>query len=562
LLSCNNLILQPKDKKMFLKRLKIPDFKVLQNIDIEYERHDGRPTYPVISLNGGGKSTLLQFIFTMLHCSFDAERQFAVQNLLEEYEPKGEVGEKQLFAQFVLEVEGEKEDLELNFWVERIEEGILSRPMTVEELRKEAEELKEIYEALNLLVGFVDKKSHEFLDLPYEDILKSLHYLAKSNLEKHFAQEIEIAISNSEPTTNGLREFCALIFKRLQIDSLIEVYRKTTTQQSYLDKIKYIDEPFLGKGVCCIFPSLILYYDHNHELGAHTYISNKIYLAGPRTQVFQFLDKKAYELLFEQIEGKSYEQEIQEVKKKLPNFFTYEFASSQMILDLFKAARDNDFKKALATGEYGNQLNLTKNSLHEFLRGKSISIDGDITKVIFNDLISGKELKARDFSHGELKKLSIFVWLRHLVPKGSLVLMDEIDIGLHPKWQYEITEELKEWGGENQYLLATHSPQIIGAAHYKNLVVLDRIDEGNHSTARQFKQPFVDVDINTIVERIMGAQYTPQAVLDLHKKYRKLVEEAKEETPEGKKLKAQILEYESEQSSFLQEMKFFIQFRD
>ncbi|EJF51924.1 hypothetical protein SapgrDRAFT_0165 [Saprospira grandis DSM 2844] len=36
---------------MFLKRLKIPDFKVLQNIDIEYERHDGRPTYPVISLN-------------------------------------------------------------------------------------------------------------------------------------------------------------------------------------------------------------------------------------------------------------------------------------------------------------------------------------------------------------------------------------------------------------------------------------------------------------------------------------------------------------------------------
>ena len=50
---------------MFLKRLKIPDFKVLQNIDIEYEQHDGRPTYPVISLNGGGKSTLLQFIFTM-----------------------------------------------------------------------------------------------------------------------------------------------------------------------------------------------------------------------------------------------------------------------------------------------------------------------------------------------------------------------------------------------------------------------------------------------------------------------------------------------------------------
>lgn len=558
MLSCNNLILQPKDKKMFLKRLKIPDFKVLQNIDIEYERHDGRPTYPVISLNGGGKSTLLQFIFTMLHCSFDAERQFAVQNLLEGYEPKGAVGEKQLFAQFVLEIErdGVKEDMELNFWVEPIVKGVIQRAMTVEEVK----ELKEAHEALLILTDLKSLGISGFLAIPQPQIIQALQDLAITDFEKQLALHIEKNISNPEAIWENFLNFCTLTFKHLNFRNEKEL----NYDISILNDISYAigNTINFNSEITYILPNLILSYDYNYDYWNPTSISNKIYLAGPRTQVFQFLDKKAYELLFEQIEGKSYEQEIQEVKKKLPNFFTYEFASSQMILDLFKAARDNDFKKALETGEYGNQLNLTKNSLHDFLRGKSISIDGDITKVIFNDLISGKEFKARDFSHGELKKLSIFVWLRHLVPKGSLVLMDEIDIGLHPKWQYEITEELKEWGGENQYLLATHSPQIIGAAHYKNLVVLDRIDEGNHSTARQFKQPLVDVDLNTIVERIMGAQYTPQAVLDLHKKYRKLVEEAKEETPEGKKLKAQILEYESEQSSFLQEMKFFIQFRD
>ncbi|WBM74152.1 AAA family ATPase [Saprospira grandis] len=543
---------------MFLKRLKIPDFKVLQNIDIEYERHDGRPTYPVISLNGGGKSTLLQFIFTMLHCSFDAERQFAVQNLLEGYEPKGAVGEKQLFAQFVLEIErdGVKEDMELNFWVEPIVKGVIQRAMTVEEVK----ELKEAHEALLILTDLKSLGISGFLAIPQPQIIQALQDLAITDFEKQLALHIEKNISNPEAIWENFLNFCTLTFKHLNFRNEKEL----NYDISILNDISYAigNTINFNSEITYILPNLILSYDYNYDYWNPTSISNKIYLAGPRTQVFQFLDKKAYELLFEQIEGKSYEQEIQEVKKKLPNFFTYEFASSQMILDLFKAARDNDFKKALETGEYGNQLNLTKNSLHDFLRGKSISIDGDITKVIFNDLISGKEFKARDFSHGELKKLSIFVWLRHLVPKGSLVLMDEIDIGLHPKWQYEITEELKEWGGENQYLLATHSPQIIGAAHYKNLVVLDRIDEGNHSTARQFKQPLVDVDLNTIVERIMGAQYTPQAVLDLHKKYRKLVEEAKEETPEGKKLKAQILEYESEQSSFLQEMKFFIQFRD
>lgn len=551
---------------MFLKRLKIPDFKVLQNIDIEYERHDGRPTYPVISLNGGGKSTLLQFIFTMLHCSFDAERQFAVQNLLEGYEPKGAVGEKQLFAQFVLEVEGKKEDLELNFWVERIEEGIISRSITAKEIENfilEVDRLWVVSGAINILTTYLESDPYNPTNITYEDIVNSLNNLARTPTEKQIAQHIEKDIVDTVPFEEDLKKFCDLIFQRLHLNNLDEVYQKTTTQQSFLDEINDIDSPFLGSGVICIKPTFIVHYSHNYDFWNADSISNQIYLAGPRTQVFQFLGNEAHELLFEQTEGKSYEQEIQKVKKKLPNFFTYEFASNQLLLDTFEAARKKDYSqllnhKAITESETVQLMN----ELENFLSGRSVKVNPDITKVIFNDLISGKELKARDFSHGELKKLSIFVWLRHLVPKGSLVLMDEIDIGLHPKWQYEITEELKEWGGENQYLLATHSPQIIGAAHYKNLVVLDRIDEGNHSTARQFKQPLVDVDLNTIVERIMGAQYTPQVVLDLHKKYRKLVEEAKEETPEGKKLKAQILEYESEQSSFLQEMKFFIQFRD
>ncbi|CCI17390.1 hypothetical protein MICAF_2750001 [Microcystis aeruginosa PCC 9807] len=35
--------------------------------------------------------------------------------------------------------------------------------------------------------------------------------------------------------------------------------------------------------------------------------------------------------------------------------------------------------------------------------------------------------------------------------------MDEIEIALHPDWQYRIIEDLQEWEPSNQYILATHS---------------------------------------------------------------------------------------------------------
>ena len=35
--------------------------------------------------------------------------------------------------------------------------------------------------------------------------------------------------------------------------------------------------------------------------------------------------------------------------------------------------------------------------------------------------------------------------------------MDEIEIALHPDWQYEIINELQDWSKNNQFILATHS---------------------------------------------------------------------------------------------------------
>jgi predicted ATP-binding protein involved in virulence len=54
----------------------------------------------------------------------------------------------------------------------------------------------------------------------------------------------------------------------------------------------------------------------------------------------------------------------------------------------------------------------------------------------------------------------------------------------------------------------------------------------------------------------MDAPDFPLELLELHKKYRKLIEEGKANSPEAIKLKEEILEHESENSAFFQDIGF------
>lgn len=572
MLSCNNLILQPKDKKMFLKRLKIPDFKVLQNIDIEYERHDGRPTYPVISLNGGGKSTLLQFIFTMLHCSFVEKRKFALDNLLSEFDF---TDSSKKLASFTLEYNNYQ--VELNFTIETDDENYRAM-IDYKELEEKKKETIIIMDRLGEL---------QYIEQQIKDT-KRVGTLIHRKLRRFIRREEEhdlIIDRDPEDSLNAIE----LIKNRIQEEyisdeELERIFKKTKILKSNLEKTLYENSQIYihhindNKNVLiceALIPQELLATEFpqqkEHLEKQRTQllekISNQVFLAAPRTQIFHFLTDDSNEELFEQPAGysfNSYDSILREIKEKLSGFFTYEFASNQLIIDSFKQARDKDFEQALLTGEYGKNLEETKKELSNFLTGKEITVDGKISEVIFKEKNTGYKLLPRDLSHGELKKLSIFIWVKRNANKHSspLFLMDEVDIGLHPSWQYEISDDLQKWGKNSQFIIATHSPQIISAAHHRNLVVLNQIEDSNCSTSRQYEQPFVEPDLNTVIKTIMGSDYVPKKVRRLRKEYLQLIENRQEESERGKELKARLLEHESEQSAFLQEMKFLIQFRD
>ena len=62
----------------------------------------------------------------------------------------------------------------------------------------------------------------------------------------------------------------------------------------------------------------------------------------------------------------------------------------------------------------------------------------------------------------------------------GIVLIDEIDLHLHPKWQWNVIEALRKTFENVQFIIATHSSIVISASKEANLVLLDNEREVNY----------------------------------------------------------------------------------
>ena len=117
-------------------------------------------------------------------------------------------------------------------------------------------------------------------------------------------------------------------------------------------------------------------------------------------------------------------------------------------------------------------INSMNNGFNNLLSNKKINVQPDLSGINFKIDGDETELYPEDLSHGELKRLCIYMWLKHNKIEDAIVLMDELEISFHPDWQYQIVRDLEEWGASNQYILATHSYELCNAvtpAHVKEL---------------------------------------------------------------------------------------------
>lgn len=98
----------------------------------------------------------------------------------------------------------------------------------------------------------------------------------------------------------------------------------------------------------------------------------------------------------------------------------------------------------------------------------------------------------------------------------GIVLIDELDLHLHPKWQRRIIEDLRRTFPKIQFICTTHSPFLIQSQRLGNLIQLDK-DGDEEAAAEEFHQQ----SIEDIAENVMGIP-TPQK----SQRYRDMIEAA------------------------------------
>ena len=95
---------------------------------------------------------------------------------------------------------------------------------------------------------------------------------------------------------------------------------------------------------------------------------------------------------------------------------------------------------------------------------------------IFTNL-SGDKFDINELSSGEKQLFLRTLAIKMLNPENSIILIDEPELSLHPKWQQRIVDVYRKIGKNNQIIIATHSPHILGSVRKENIMLLDKDDE-------------------------------------------------------------------------------------
>ncbi len=71
--------------------------------------------------------------------------------------------------------------------------------------------------------------------------------------------------------------------------------------------------------------------------------------------------------------------------------------------------------------------------------------------------------------------------------RGRLICIDEPEVGLHPDMILGITNAIKEASGETQFIIATHSENILSNFELENIRVFEK-NENNETTIVEFSK--------------------------------------------------------------------------
>lgn len=100
----------------------------------------------------------------------------------------------------------------------------------------------------------------------------------------------------------------------------------------------------------------------------------------------------------------------------------------------------------------------------------------------------GTILPLTSLSSGEREVVSIVFDFLLRNPKDCIIVFDEPELHLHPELSYRLLRTLRDVGERNQFILSTHSPDIITASLDQSVVFVAPPNELRHNQAVQLRE--------------------------------------------------------------------------
>jgi len=208
------------------------------------------------------------------------------------------------------------------------------------------------------------------------------------------------------------------------------------------------------------------------------------------------------------------------------------YIATKMISEMFKNKNEKveDIQRKVF-----DEINEIFENLNIDVKVEDISQDGRNITLFTNS--AGDKFDINELSSGEKQLFLRTLAITMLNPENSIILIDEPELSLHPKWQQRIVDVYRKIGENNQIIIATHSPHILGSVRKENIMLLDKDGDGKiivktgDELYDSYGQP-----TERILEDIMGLKTTRnQEIFDKLEKIREMVNEDKYETDDFKK---------------------------
>jgi len=86
----------------------------------------------------------------------------------------------------------------------------------------------------------------------------------------------------------------------------------------------------------------------------------------------------------------------------------------------------------------------------------------------------------------------------------GIVLIDEVGLHLHPRWQREIVPKLRKFFPNCQFIITTHSPLVIGNTKPEHIIMLSDFKVLEHKPYTHGR------DVNSVLYELMGVEKRPK----------------------------------------------------